>query len=374
MAGPTKQFLARLPFLALAGLILLALPASAAANSNNPITQTGGMTATLPMLGVPLTVDVTLDGVGDISGVSLTPLGTFTSTGSAKDVVTFTNADGTTKVTVRASGDRLAIKAKSSLANLLGDGTWAANVFGTGDATVKYSIAKDSDGNPTITIGAITKPSGVEAAKVDPKAKAFDKKDKDDKGWAWAFGGVTFTHDGFTKHLSIWITVHKADGSARLAIVLSGRDRQKVTGSLPGLGGARTWSAKLCDGTAVSVAFHVDPNGSVVYDGATGAPATEKAFDLNGLGGKPHKGGAKDVKRGDFLSGFWVRFDKTHVGVAVALFKNDDGTYTLKVAGHSGFCGDGKGDHHRRGHHGGWGWGWSGHGAGDHQPKPKHQP
>jgi hypothetical protein len=182
---------------------------------------------------------------------------------------------------------------------------------------------------------------------------------------------VTFTHDGFIKHLSIWISVHKADGAARLAIVLSGRDRQKLTGSLTDLAGARTWTANLCDGTAVSVKYHVAADGSLVYDGATGAPATEKAFDF-GSAGKSHKSGAKDVQGGDFVSGFLVRFDKTGVAMAAALFKNADGTYTLKVFGRSGYCGHGKGEK-RHGHHGGgWGgWGGDHHGNGDPKQKPK---
>jgi hypothetical protein len=367
MANPTKRLATRLPLLALAGVLLLALPAGAAANSNNPITQTGGMSATLPLLGASLIVDVTLDGVGDISGVSLTPSGTLNSTGTAKDVVTFASADGKTKVTVRASGDRLAIKARSSLDNLRGKGSWSANVFGTGAASVDYTIGKDGAGNPTLAIGPITTPALVTAAKVDPKTKTFDTKDKDG-GWAWAFGGVTFTHDGFVKHLSISISVRKSDGSARLAIVLSGRDRQKLTGSPTDLGGARTWSAKLCDGTAVSVKYHVASNGTLVYDGATGPGATEKAFD-----GKGFKFG-KGAKFGDLVGAFIVRFDKSGVGVVVALFKNADGTYTLKVSGRSGFCG-GKGDRGGHGGHGGWGWGWGGHGhGGDGNHKPKSKP
>ena len=365
MANPIHRFAARLPFLALAGVLLLALPAGAAANSNNPITQTGGMSAGLTLLGTSLNVDVTLDGVGNIKGVTLTPTKALNSTSTAKDVVSFASTDGKTKVTVRASGDRLSIKARSSLAGMLGKGSWTANVFGTGPATVPYTIDKDGDGNPTLSIGSITTPGLVSAAKVDPKTKTFDTKDKDG-GWAWAFGGVTFTHDGFVKHLSISISVRKSDGSARLAIVLSGRDRQKLTGSAADLG-TRTWSAKQCDGTDVSVKYHVTSNGTLVtlvYDGATGPGATEKAFDAKGF--KFGKG-----KLGDLVGAFSVRFDKSGVGVVVALFKNSDGTYTLKVAGRSGFCGGKGGSAGNDGHHG-WGWGGNGHrGDGNHKPKAK---
>jgi hypothetical protein len=332
--------------IALAGL-LLALPGGVAANSNNPIAQTGGMSASLPLLGTTLTVDVALDGVGNISGVTLNPSTTLSSTSTAKDVVKFSNTDGSVKVSVKASGDRMAVKARSTLENLLGAGTWSANVFGTGSASVDYAIAKDADGNPTVSIGDITAPSGVVATKVDPTSKASPKSSKKSDGRAWAFAGVSFSHDGFTKRLSISISAVLPDGPAKLAIVLSGRDRQKLNGSLDQLAGARTWSAKLCDGTPVEVDYHVTTDGTVVFDGTTGAPATER--DLK-AGSDKLKFSGKHFGRKNVVSGIVVRFDKTRVGVAVLLVKNDDGTYTLKVAGSSGRCGDGKG--HRHDHRG----------------------
>ena len=350
MATPTQRLAARISMIALAGL-LLAFPSGAAANSNNPITQTGGMTAGLPLLGTTLTVGVALDDVGNISGVTLDPSDTLSSTSTAKDVVKFSNADGSVKVTVKASGDRMAIKAKSSLANLLGDGTWSADVFGTGKASVDYSIGKDADGNPTVTIGGISAPSGVLATKLDPKSTAATKKSKTSDGRAWAFAGVSFSHDGFTKRLSISISAKLPDGPAKLAIVLSGRDRQKLSGTLAQLAGARTWSAKLCDGTPVAVKYHVTADGTVVYDGASGAPAKERDLKA-GDGGKKaktaDKSAAKHFGRKNLVSGIAVRFEKTNVGVAVWLAKNTDGTYSLKVAGFSGHCGEGKTHRHHQ--------------------------
>jgi hypothetical protein len=379
MATPNPRLPARISMIALAG-ILLAFPSGAAANSNNPITQTGGMTASFLLLGTTLTVDVALDGVGNISGVTLNPADALSSTSTAKDVVKFSNADGTVKVSVKASGDRMAIKAKSSLISLLGDGTWSANVFGTGKATVDYSIGKDADGNPTVKIGDISTPGGVLATKLDPTAKAGPKKSKSSDGRAWAFAGVSFSHDGFTKRLSISISTKLPDGPAKLAIVLSGRDRQRLTGTLAQLAGDRTWSAKLCDGTPVAVDYHVAADGTVVYDGASGAPAKERDLKA-GDGGKKakttDKSAAKQSARKHLVSGIAVRFEATRVGVAVWLIKNDDGTYSLKVAGSSGHCGNGKtrhGHHHlgdgngageRRSVH----QGHLNHGNGNHKPK-----
>jgi hypothetical protein len=377
MATPTQRLAARIPLLALAGL-LLAFPSGAAANSNNPITQTGGMSATLPLLGTTLIVDVALDDVGNISGVTLDPSDTLSSTSTAKDVVKFSNADGSAKVSVKASGDRMAIKAKASLENLLGKGNWSANVFGTGKASVEYTIGKDADGNPTVTLGDISTPSGVLATKLDPKSKTSTKKAKTSEGRAWAFAGVSFSHDGFTKRLSISISTKLPDGPAKLSIVLSGRDRQKLSGTLEQLAGDRTWSAKLCDGTAVAVNYHVTLDGTVVYDGATGAPAKERDLKA-GDGGKKAKSAGKQSGHKNVVSGIAVRFDKTNVGVAVWLIKNDDGTYSLKVAGRSGHCGEGKKHRHhhgdgngsgdRRGHHGNGHNGDGHHGNGDRKPK-----
>jgi hypothetical protein len=330
----------RLSGLAVAAFLLAATPAGVAATTNAPIAQTGGMTATLPLLGTPLTVAVTLDAVGNISGVALDPSTALSKTKSGDDFVKFTNTDGTVKVTVKAIGGRLTIKARAKqLGDLLGTGTWSADVFGTGaKTTADYKVGKDASGNPTVKITSVSPAAGitwsanpVPAVKITPKnAKPADKA----KGSSAVAGG-TFAWQGFTKRLSI--SVHVAgDGTASLAITLSGRDAQKLNGSLASLAGARIWSAHLCSGTPVSIKYHVASDGSVVYDGATGGTATEKSF----------------------AKGFMAWFDKGRTGVFVNLVAEKDGTYTLYVHGRSGDCGG----HRERG---GKGWGF-GHGSGGH--------
>ncbi len=307
---------------------LLAFPASVAATTNEPIAQTGGMTATLPLLGTSLTVDVTLDTVGNISGVTLTPPGDFTTTKTKPDSVKLANAAGTTTVSVKAKQDKLTISAKSAkLADLVGDGTWSADVFGTGaKSAVAYTIGDDGSGNPTLAIGTVTPASGVTAEVIAPKMESGGDE-------AEASGGVTFSHDGFVKRLKISVEVDTEDGHAGLKITLSGKDRQSLSGSLADLAGARTWSAHLCDGTAVSVNYHVAADGTIAYDGATGAPATAKTGE----------------------HGLKVRFDGTKVSVKIKLHANDDGTFTLLVKGSSGKCGGGdshdeEGSHDRASH------------------------
>jgi hypothetical protein len=321
--------------LAAIGLIAatLAFPAGALANTNEPIAQTGGMEATLPLLGTSLTVAVTLDDVGKITSVAVTPVDaskiTLTQQSATDSAVKFANGDGTTKVSVRAKGARLAITAKSTkLGDLLGDGTWAADVFGTSaNSTVDYTIG-ESAGKPTVTIGDVTTPGDITATKGDPKSWAGKHGPR-----YWASASVTFERDGYRKVLRISVGVKK-DGTAVLSITLKGRDRQRLEGTLEALAAAgdRTWSAHLCDGQAVSVTYRVTAEGAVQFVGASGGETTQKTYK----------------------HGIAVRFSGTKVGVLIALHqvKGTD-TWRLSVKGSSGHC-DGNGD---KAGHAGWGWG-----------------
>ena len=342
-----RRYVARIPIFALLGLVVLlfAFPGAAAANTNEPIAQTGGMSATLPLLGTSLTVGVQLDTVGKITGVTLDPAGTVAAKKTTDHAVKFSNADGTVKVSVRAKGSKLSIVARATLAQLTGSGTWSADVFGTGaKSTVKYTVGSNA-GAPTLKIDDVSAAAGVTSTTSGPTDKSGDR-------WAWSGAKITFVHAGYTKKLTIFVGTDKKSGTASLSIVLSGRDKLKLSGTLTDLSGARTWSAHLCDGTAVSVKYHVTTDGKVAYDGATGGTVSEK----------------------DFKSGFVARFKDTNVGVFVGLKKLDDGTYRLLVFGQSGHCGKGDGHGHGdgQGHwkHHGHGW-WDAFGFGGN-PWGKH--
>jgi hypothetical protein len=345
-----RRYVARLPIFALLGLtiLLFAFPGAAAANTNEPIAQTGGMTASFNLLGTPLTVGVQLDAVGKIKLVTLDPTG-LTTKKTTDHSVKFSNADDTVKVSVRAKGSSLSITARSTLTGLSGPGTWSADVFGTGDkSTVKYTVGSSS-GSPTLSIDSVANAPDVSSTTSGPTTKSGDR-------WAWTGAKVTFTHAGYVKRLTIFVGVDKGSGKASLSIVLSGRDKLKLDGSLAALAGARTWAAHLCDGKPVSVAYHVAADGTVVYDSATGAPVKEKSFK----------------------SGFIARFTDTNVGVFVGLKKNSDGTYRLMVFGNSGHCGKAGGGDDKNGEHWGkhfghkifHGW-WDAFGFGGH-PWGKH--
>ncbi|HTS15205.1 MAG TPA: hypothetical protein VMH24_06035 [Candidatus Sulfotelmatobacter sp.] len=311
-----------------AAALLLIIPGSVLANTNEPIASTGGMSATLPLMGTSMAVDISLDTVGVIKTVDVNPLNGMTETKTDPGYVRFATADGKTTVSVLARGGRLALTERTTLDNLKGSGSWSADVFGTkAKSTVDYTVGIDASGNPTLTLGAIDPASGITATADAPKAKSI--KTKFTGGWSVATDGVTFTWDGWTKHLSISVSA-KSDGTASLRLVLSGKDRQRTTGTLAQLAGARTWSAHLCDATPVSVTYHVAADGTIVYDSATGGTVTEKSKD----------------------GWLFVRFNGTFVGMVAHLKSEGSGTYKLVVQGFSGFCGHSDKTGHDKGHGG----------------------
>lgn len=308
--------LIRRPVTGLVGLALvalLALPAGAFANTSGPIAQTGGMTTVIPMLGSPLTVAVTLDVVGNISNVDLDPVSDFSATRVGPHAVSFANADGTTQVKIKARGDRMSTRATSaSLDDLLGSGTWSADLFGTNEATeVGYTVGVAVDGSPTLAIGSVNAPADVT---VDQKP--VETRANDHGAWAWA--QIGFAKDGFVKKLKITVSLRNdGDRPASLNFELSGKDRQKLTGTLDELVGAHTWSGFLCDQTQATVNFMVNADGTVSFVDANPA-ATEK----------------------DTKHGFQAGFDGTRTKVNVWLYQKEDGTWSLKVEARADRCKD----------------------------------
>jgi hypothetical protein len=294
-------------------MALLALPMAALATTTAAIAQTGGMTVVLPGLGTPLTVDVQLDASGNISQVNVDPVGTYSASQVSGHAVTFDNADGTTQVKIKAGGSRMSVKAAAgTLDALVGSGSWSADVFGTGTKTmVDYTVGKATDGSPTVAIDSVNAPAGIAVVQGTPKTGSEDHESR-------ASVQVAFSLDGFTKRLSISVTVDTEDThQAALKVTLSGKDRQKLTGPLETLVGGRTWSGTLCDGTAVSFSYTVNPDGTVSYGSATGATATARS-------GK---------------HGFSVRFADTKARVTVSLGQVKGSTdYALRVSAKLGHC------------------------------------
>lgn len=294
-------------------MALMALPMAALATTTAAIAQTGGMTVVLPGLGTPLTVDLTLDATGNVSQVNLDPVGTYSASQVSGHAVSFDSGDGTTQVKIRAGGSRMSVRAAAgTLDALVGSGSWSADVFGTGaKTTVGYTVGKATDGSPTVAIDSVSAPGGIAVAQGAPKTGSGDHEAK-------ASVQVTFSLDGFTKKLTISVSVDTEDThQASFNISLSGKDRQTLTGPLETLVGGRTWSGTLCDGTAVSFTYTVNADGTVSYGDATGATATVRSSK----------------------HGFSVRFAGTKARVSVALVQAKGSTDdALRISSKLGHC------------------------------------
>jgi hypothetical protein len=301
-------------------IALIALPATAFANTSGPIAQTGGMSATIPLLGASLTVDVVLDTTGNIKSVVLNPVGDFSATKVGPGAVAFDNAAGTTQVKIKARGDKLSLKATSgSLKDLVGKGTWTADIFGTTKkTTVSYTIGDDGTGAPTLVVDPVVPADGSTVTQGATESRSED-------GGASARVRIDFALNGFVKHLTIGVSTSTEDGKtqARLSISLSGKDKQLLSGTLASLLGAHTWAGHLCDGTAVGIAFTVADDGTgkgvVSFNPATfatGAPATAKATE----------------------DGFVAWFDGTRTIVKVRLSQAEDGSWNLKIGAKTDRC------------------------------------
>ena len=132
--------------------------------------------------------------------------------------VRFATADGKTSVSVLARGGRLTLTERTTLDNLIGTNRWSADVSDQGKSTVDYAIGKDTSG--THRHHRHNQPASDVTALADV-AKAKSVKTKFTGGWAVPTAGVTFTSDGWTKHLSISVS-GKTDGTAALKTTLSG--------------------------------------------------------------------------------------------------------------------------------------------------------
>src|SRR6185295_16352166 len=124
----------------LIGGIVIPTAASAAAD---PVS-----TVTLPLFGVPLTIDITTGPGGTLTDVSVDSANPTVATKLKPHKVVFSStsaADPTAdpaKVTVKSKHGGQSVSARAgSLADLTGDGSWSGDVFGDGNASkVTFTI------------------------------------------------------------------------------------------------------------------------------------------------------------------------------------------------------------------------------------------
>jgi hypothetical protein len=216
-------------------------------------------------------------------------------------------------VKIQAKGDKLAVKATApTLASFLGSGTWSADLFGTHEITTVLYTVGGTAGVPTIALDSVVAPGDVAVVQGTPKMTTGPKGSD-------ASVKIEFSRNGFTKKLDIKVSV-KAGGErpASLKITLSGKDKQKLAGTLEQLVGTRTWAGHLCDGTPVTFGYEVVATGTVgsVVFGTASAPTTVKTDK----------------------HGFTVRFDGTKTRVNVQLEQKKDLSWELKVSAKADKC------------------------------------
>jgi len=321
----------------------------AAATPNAPAATS---TVTLPLLGAPVTVDVTTDAGGGLLDVSVAPTGGGDAGLTANPVrvnhVSFVNEEGTVKLRVAAvwGGERVSARA-GSLDEISGPGGWSGDVFGTGTTTeVGFTIGATAEGGPDITGITVNSPLEHTIGEVDYG---------EHRSRLSAKVGIEFTDQGQQRRLTIRATSADPESersSASLKVSLSHPWGARIDDAAAV--GPHSWAGTLCDGTEASVTYNVTDDGEI-----TDVVATPDA-DVH--------------ERGKFV---WVGFDRRE-GVALFAKESDDG---LRVGAferircdrqhptvdgeeveqaddrrddHDGDHGD-HGDHDRRGHRGGWG-------------------
>ncbi len=229
-----------------------ATPPVAAATSN----------FTLPLFGAPLTIDVTTDAGGGLLEIALNPSLAYTATNLKPNHVGFVNTDGTVKVRVSAKhgGERISLRAGDPV-DLTGPGSWAGDVFGTGQATtVTFETAIAGDGGPDIiNVAASPAPASNIGA---TEYSTHDDDDDDDESRQSASATVTFTEAGQTRTLTIRFTVEIEDGVTQSSLKMGlSRIRGEQIADGPAVG-PHTWSGMLCAGPA-TVTYVVAEDGTI---------------------------------------------------------------------------------------------------------------
>jgi len=276
---------------ALVGVVLVGtLPSIAAANTTEAIAQTGGMTLSLP--GVPLDLGITLDEFGNIRMVTIDPA--LSQNHDSDHKVTFERTgDGSTVVEVKAAGEKLTAKVKTSnLGELAGDQTWSADIFGTGtDTVVEFSIVTVGSGSEAYLEIAgppvVTPAPGIEFSVSGPTSSS-DDDDSDE--WEYeSKASITFAMNGFTKTLKIEVETEYEDDEdhegvrGKLKVELRGKDVQKLEGAI--VAGPQSWTGLLCDGTTALVDYTVSADGTVSEPIVTleGSATSETDMDDDGF-------------------------------------------------------------------------------------------
>jgi hypothetical protein len=307
-------------------------------------------TVTLPLFGVPLTLDIATDPGGAITNVAVTPATNTVATKLKPHKVVFQSADPANptadpaRLVVKSGHGGQSVTARAgSLAAVSGPGVWKGDVFGTGVlTTVTFTVGHLTDGSADITGVATGDPTAV----VGATDHSSGDGEEGDSGSS-ARVSIKFTNAAGDQSRSLKISVRVHDGeegktSAKLSISL-GRIRGVAVAAVTAVG-THTWTGSLCTGPA-TITYTVDPDGSISAASATPATAVVE-FD----------GGKINVKFSDTESiRISVRMDdggmfRTNVSEHLRCNSADPTTNTpISIPVDNGHHGGG--DHHGGGGH-----------------------
>lgn len=240
-------------------VVLIGTSSAASTVSAAPASLAVPSVITLPLFGVPLTIEVAAGPGGALTSVSVNPADGLTATTVKPNKVVFVNEDGTAKVVVRGrvGGQRVEVKA-GALADVSGPGGWSGDVFGSGAITnVSFTVAATADGGPDIT--------GVSSS--DPTAVIGATEYHSNEHHHLRMGAsvrVTFISGGQTR--SLWINaVLKIydDGVTCAKVSVTLRRLHGVVQPVADAIGIKTWVGLLCDGTEASITYTVNEDGSL---------------------------------------------------------------------------------------------------------------
>ncbi|MDJ0952629.1 MAG: hypothetical protein QNJ81_03015 [Acidimicrobiia bacterium] len=296
----------------------LSVPGVASASTSGAIAETGGMTLNLGVVGSPLDLSVTLDEAGHISEVTVGS--GFTEERRDDHRVRFVHGDDDTRIDVRAKNDKLSASVKAGdLSAILGSHTWSGALFGADTATtVTFDVVDNGSGFPELVNVAV-----VSLSPADATFSIGEVKNEIEDDEVESSARITFEWDGYTMRLKIKASLEFEDDDddqdveAKLSVVLSGKDEQKLTGQdLADLIGTRTWDGLLCDGTPVVVTYTISENGTVALDSVTMGGAASNEFELE-----------------QESHGFELEFEdgELEFEFEVELKQYDDGTWKLEV-------------------------------------------
>jgi hypothetical protein len=271
---------------AVLGTVLIGgVVAPATASAADPVPTT----VTLPLFGVPLTIDITTGPGGALTDVSVDSANPTVATKLKPHKVVFSStsaADPTAdpaKVTVKSKHGGQSVSARAgTLADVSGNGSWSGDVFGDGNASSVAFTIGGTDAAPDITGTAATPPTGITAVVGTVDHSTGDGHD--DESSASARVSVKFTTDAGDQSRTLTISVRTktdddGDTSAKVSISL-GRIKG-VAIDAADAAGPHTWSGVLCDNSAATITYDVALDGSV-----SNVVATPATADVKTEGGK----------------------------------------------------------------------------------------